>query len=225
MFGLLIGVALALAGVAISIQSGGDGEASAWPVAVAVIGALALLYIATHYTSRAEGRAGRVLLWAAAIAASIFGASALRGAATGNVALLFASKPAEDAAGPRNSLASVRVRRSAQGYIANSEVNGEMMSMMIDSGAATVVLRQSDAIRAGIDTNSLSFDTPLMSANGTSFMATARLKRIHIGPIVVEDVEALVAKPGALSENLLGMSFLRRLASYELAGDFATLRQ
>jgi aspartyl protease family protein len=38
------------------------------------------------------------------------------------------------------------------------------------------------------------------------------------------DVEALVAKPGNLKESLLGMSFLRRLRSYEFSGDFLTLR-
>ena len=37
-------------------------------------------------------------------------------------------------------------------------------------------------------------------------------------------VEALVAKPGTLNENLLGMSFLKRLRSYEFSGDFLTLR-
>ena len=52
----------------------------------------------------------------------------------------------------RNGPASVRIRRDADGaFVANSEVNGEAIPMLIDSGAATVVLRQSDAERAGID--------------------------------------------------------------------------
>jgi aspartyl protease family protein len=34
----------------------------------------------------------------------------------------------------------------------------------------------------------------------------------------------LVEKSGALKENLLGMSFLSRLRSYEFSGDFLTLR-
>jgi len=33
-----------------------------------------------------------------------------------------------------------------------------------------------------------------------------------------------VAKPGALKENLLGMSFLRRLRSIEITTDMLTLR-
>jgi aspartyl protease family protein len=37
-------------------------------------------------------------------------------------------------------------------------------------------------------------------------------------------VEALVAQPGAMTQSLLGMSFLSRLRSYEFTGDFLTLR-
>ena len=33
-----------------------------------------------------------------------------------------------------------------------------------------------------------------------------------------------MAKPGALKENLLGMSFLSRLRSYEFTSDYLTLR-
>ena len=43
-------------------------------------------------------------------------------------------------------------------------------------------------------------------------------------PIQIRDVEALVSKPGTLKESLLGISFLKRLRSYEFSGDFLTLR-
>jgi aspartyl protease family protein len=46
--------------------------------------------------------------------------------------------------------------------------------------------------------------------------ATTRIDKISVGPIVVRNVRALVAKPGALSESLLGMSFLERLQSYSV---------
>jgi aspartyl protease family protein len=38
-------------------------------------------------------------------------------------------------------------------------------------------------------------------------------------------VDALVAKRGSLRENLLGMSFLNRLKSYEFSGEYLTLRK
>ena len=44
--------------------------------------------------------------------------------------------------------------------------------------------------------------------------AEIRLDQIAVGPIVMRNVPALVARPGALDESLLGMSFLERLKSY-----------
>ena len=44
------------------------------------------------------------------------------------------------------------------------------------------------------------------------------------GVVELNDVEALVARPNALKEHLLGMSFLGRLRSYELNGDMLILR-
>jgi aspartyl protease family protein len=51
-----------------------------------------------------------------------------------------------------------------------------------------------------------------------------RLEEVAIGPLDRKKVDALVAQPGALSQSLLGMSFLSRLRSYEFSGDFLTLR-
>ena len=92
------------------------------------------------------------------------------------------------------------------------------MAMLIKSGAATVVLRQSDAEKAGIDTSNITFDTPLKTANGTSYLAAARLKSMRVGPLIIEDVEALVAKPELLTKACLVCSFLRRLRSYVVTG-------
>ena len=64
----------------------------------------------------------------------------------------------------------------------------------------------------------------MQTANGTTYAAHVRLRNLTLGPINLTDVDALVAKPGALKENLLGMSFLSRLRSYEFSGDYLTLR-
>jgi aspartyl protease family protein len=47
---------------------------------------------------------------------------------------------------------------------------------------------------------------------------------VAIGPLDRQKVDALVAEPNAMTESLLGMSFLSRLRSYEFSGDFLTLR-
>jgi aspartyl protease family protein len=44
--------------------------------------------------------------------------------------------------------------------------------------------------------------------------APTHLDSIAVGPIVARNVRALVARPGALQESLIGMSFLERLKSY-----------
>jgi aspartyl protease family protein len=96
--------------------------------------------------------------------------------------------------------------------------------MLVDTGATTVVLKPADAQAAGIDLRSLSFSVPVQTANGTTYAAPVRLRGVAVGAIVIPQVEALVAKPGTLKESLLGISFLRRLRSYEFSGDFLTLR-
>jgi aspartyl protease family protein len=98
------------------------------------------------------------------------------------------------------------------------------MTLLVDTGASTVVLKPAEAERAGIDVGDLSYSVPVHTANGTAYAASVRLNSIAIGPLVLENVEALVAQPGSLNENLLGMSFLRRLRSYEFSKDFLTLR-
>ena len=120
---------------------------------------------------------------------------------------------------------AVRIRRRGDGhFVAKTQLNGGVVNMLVDTGASTVVLRASDARQIGLDLARLSYTVPVQTANGTAYAAAVRLRQIVIGPITIENVEALVAKPGVLKESLLGMSFLRRLRSYEFSGDFLTLR-
>jgi len=120
---------------------------------------------------------------------------------------------------------AVRIRRRADGhFVAKVQVNGATATMLVDTGASTVVLRAPDARQMGLDIDRLSYTVPVQTANGLAYAAAVRLRQVAIGPIVIENVDALVARPGALKESLLGMSFLRRLRSYEFSGDFLTLR-
>ena len=70
----------------------------------------------------------------------------------------------------------------------------------------------------------LRYSVPVQTANGTTYAAHVRLRNLTVGPISLDEIDALVAKPGALKENLLGMSFLSRLRSYEFTTDMLTLR-
>jgi aspartyl protease family protein len=227
MFALLISAIVALGGALLFLLfSGSTLEAMQGPpIAITVIGALILLYLLSHHSN--ERRSGRVPAAIALGVITVIGAITTRVDPAPLIKNFFAAaQPDNDLDAPSGSApASVRIRKMADGFIANAEVNGQSFEMLVDSGAATVVLRQSDAEKAGIDVSRLTFDTPLKTANGTSYLAPIRLKSVRVGQLNVDDVEALVAKPGTLNENLLGMSFLRRLTSYQVAGDFITLRQ
>lgn len=119
----------------------------------------------------------------------------------------------------------VRIRKRLDGHFtAITQVNGKSISMIVDTGASTIVLTPEDAKKAGIDLNNLTYRVPVITANGRTVAARAQLKAVAIGPLDRQNVDALVAPPGALTQSLLGMSFLSRLRSYEFSGDFLTLR-
>lgn len=122
-------------------------------------------------------------------------------------------------------LTEVKIRKRLNGHFtANVNVNGRSVSMIVDTGASSIVLTPNDAKKAGIDVDSLTYRVPVLTANGRTVAARVRLNDVAIGPLDRTKVEALVAQPGALSQSLLGMSFLNRLRSYEFSGDFLTLR-
>jgi aspartyl protease family protein len=119
----------------------------------------------------------------------------------------------------------VRIRKRLDGHFtANVGVNGKEISMIVDTGASSIVLRPQDARKAGIDVKRLTYRVPVLTANGRTLAARVRLEEVAIGPLDRKKVDALVAQPGALSQSLLGLSFLSRLRSYEFSGDFLTLR-
>jgi aspartyl protease family protein len=119
----------------------------------------------------------------------------------------------------------VRIRKRLDGHFtANVKVNGGAVSMIVDTGASTIVLRPADARKAGIDPDTLTYRVPVLTANGRAMAARVRLDSVAIGPLDRKNVDALVAQPGALTQSLLGMSFLSRLRSYEFSGDFLRLR-
>ena len=121
---------------------------------------------------------------------------------------------------------AVRIRGRADGHFhASAELNGTPATLVVDSGAATILLKAGDARDAGIDMAGLSFTVPVETAQGTAYTARVRLRQLRGGVIAFDDVEVLVAQPGKLETSLLGMSFLNKLRSYEFSGGFLTLRE
>lgn len=110
-------------------------------------------------------------------------------------------------------------------FIAEPLVNGTRLRMLVDTGASFVALSAEDAGRAGVFPNAADFRLSISTANGTIQAAPVKLREIRVGSIVLRDVEAAVLPAGRLKESLLGMSFLRRLSSFQIADGSLVLKQ
>jgi aspartyl protease family protein len=109
-------------------------------------------------------------------------------------------------------------------FSVRAQVNGARVSMVLDSGASSVVLTQEAAKAVGLPLEVLQYTANVDTANGRTRAAPVTLDRITVGSIVERSVPALIAQPGALRTSLLGMSFLNRLESWEVRGDKLLLR-
>jgi aspartyl protease family protein len=105
-----------------------------------------------------------------------------------------------------------------------TEVNGARLPMVLDTGASSVVLTQEAAKAAGLPLEVLTYTVNIDTANGRTRAAPVTLDRLTVGAIVERAVPALIAQPGQLRTNLLGMSFLNRLESWQVRGDRLILR-
>lgn len=196
---------------------------SAGFTAAGVIGLLVAVYVGAH---RSRGHLERSTFLLAAGGLAAMAAGALWWLAPSG--LIGSAVPTNDPAVRQSDkrAVSVLIRKDGNGkFAANGQINGTPAELLVDTGASAVMIRHSDAEKAGIATAALSFTTPVQTANGTVYAASVRLRTITIGALRVDDIEALVAQPGNLNENLLGMSFLRRLTSYDVSGEFLTLRE
>jgi len=120
---------------------------------------------------------------------------------------------------------TVEIGRTSDGdFGLAAQINGARVTMVLDTGASSVVLTRDDAKAAGLPLEVLNYTVTIDTANGRTRAAPVTLDRIDIGTLEERSVEALVAQPGQLKTSLLGMSFLNRLQSWEVSGDRLLLR-
>lgn len=103
-------------------------------------------------------------------------------------------------------------------YFADATVNGIAVRVMVDTGATLVALTADTASRLGITPAQSAYWLPLSTANGAIAAAPVSLDHIRLGNIDVYNVQAVVMPAGALSTNLLGMSFLDKLSRFQAGG-------
>jgi aspartyl protease family protein len=114
----------------------------------------------------------------------------------------------------------VRIARGQSGEFAlKAKINGVIAPMVIDTGATSVVLTYETAKAAGLPLELLEYDVDVETAGGHTKAARLTLDRLAIGKLVERSVPALVVPHGQMKTNLLGMSFLDRLESWEVHAD------
>jgi aspartyl protease family protein len=116
------------------------------------------------------------------------------------------------------------VRGSGGDFAVAAHINGTKIPMVLDTGATSVVLTQEAAKAAGLPIEVLNYTVNVDTANGRTRAAAVTLDRLAVGGLTERAVPALVAQHGQLKTNLLGMSFLNRLESWEVRGDSLRMR-
>ncbi len=127
----------------------------------------------------------------------------------------------------QNEAASARkVVLSANDYghfHALAQIKGQAVEFMTDTGATYVALSYETAQKLGLAPQNLRFSGRSTTANGVARVASIVLEAIRIGDITVKNVQAVIAEPGRMTQNLLGMSFIRQLSGFELNGSKLTM--
>jgi aspartyl protease family protein len=116
------------------------------------------------------------------------------------------------------------VRGHGGDFAVGAHINGSKVPMVLDTGATSVVLTQEAARAAGLPIEVLDYSVNVDTANGRTRAAPVTLDRLAVGSLTERAVPALVVQPGQLKANLLGMSFLNRLESWEVRGDKLRMR-
>jgi clan AA aspartic protease (TIGR02281 family) len=103
-------------------------------------------------------------------------------------------------------------------YIVEADIGGTSVELLTDTGATYVALNYETAIRLGYTAQTLHFTSRSSTANGIARVAPVTLDYVRVGSILVREVKAVIAEPGKMTQNLLGMSFINRLSGFELRG-------
>ena len=168
----------------------------------------------------------RPIVWAVAT----FGAIAVAATVAGERLAKLAAKPTiavtSPAANPimgQDQIVTVQGDRRGH-FMLDASVDGGRLTMMVDTGASIVALSQEEASRLGIKPFPSDFRDRISTANGDVKVARVSIRELRIGSIVARDVEAVVVPFGRLDTSLLGMSFLKKLRGFDIAGNQLTLR-
>ena len=109
-------------------------------------------------------------------------------------------------------------------FTAQALVNGTHVSFLVDTGASIIFISRDEARRIGIDLNKIKYTNRAQTAGGTIKFAKVTLREISVGNIKIRNVDAAISQNNEISQNLLGMSFLKRIKGFEFKGSRLILR-
>lgn len=93
-------------------------------------------------------------------------------------------------------------------FVTSGSINGQTVSFLVDTGATTIAMGQSDAARIGLDLRNGQRGLS-STANGTVPVVMVTLTSVRVGEVEVANVPATVM-PTQMPHVLLGNSFLSR---------------
>ena len=126
---------------------------------------------------------------------------------------------------PANTRSIVLSPDSHGHFRVDGRVDARPMDFLVDTGATSIALTARDAATLGIHPAYNDYTITVQTANGVVRAAPVTLDRVEIGSIAIRDVSAIVMPEGALTDNLLGMTFLSRLHRYEYSGGRMVMEQ
>lgn len=109
-------------------------------------------------------------------------------------------------------------------FALQATINGVAAPMIIDTGATSVMLSYETAKAIGLPVELLTYNIDVETVSGRTKAARLTLDRLAVGKLVERSVPALIVPRGLMKSNLLGMSFLDRLESWEVRADKLKLR-
>jgi aspartyl protease family protein len=120
---------------------------------------------------------------------------------------------------PRETL--IKRRWNGHFYV-DGEVNGEIVNFMVDTGAFGVALPVETARRLNIPFDESEFEIIGSGASGPVRGKPITLARVSVDGKEVRNVEGAIAQ--GLDQPLLGQTYLSRLSSVEMSGDYMRLQ-
>ncbi|HEX4408894.1 MAG TPA: TIGR02281 family clan AA aspartic protease [Xanthobacteraceae bacterium] len=139
---------------------------------------------------------------------------------------LMAAHPVNNATPMPTGTRSVVISPGHNGHFqVEGRIDGRRLSFMVDTGASVIALTSRDAASLGIHPSERDYTAAVKTANGIARAAPVQLNMVEIDDIMVHNVAAMVMPDGALSDNLLGLSFLQKLHRFEYADGRLVLEQ